>query len=758
MIEVPMVWQAVWAGWQSLLISVAAYADTLPEPAPALAAAVVMEQERLQVGTALTDLAGGHGSARMWAVDVTADLMCLEIRLQDGTGDADLYLRYGEPPDLQAFDYRPFVVGNDERIHVEQPRAGTWYLMVHGAEAYEGARMSLRCRMGGEAHAGREPIEERDLELTLYYELSGLPMDAESWSGELRNRLLREQGRAAYNRGDYAGAVEAWARWEEQDRTDPDPIALQGDVHLRAGNLESAIAEYFRSLELQPSQIGLMTRLARLLDVEAGRPEEARILLNRYSRLFPNHPAVPLAQSEWLIRRKRYEEAIGLIRTVIETEPSNLRARALLHGLLSTPQERYDNLLAMRAVGQQPGNEMEFAAAVGENHLLTRPESWVLMDFLERMAFEAPDELQRNAYLRFLPREQVADEDFRLGQLSRSWISSMEEQWNEEGHLVLTADPSQTEAYLRLERSDAMHNGFIEAQIESTRGYFWIYARRGEGNMIRFGFDETGTMYQQIWMNGQLLVNHSRLWARPAGTATLRLQVQSDGVFASVDGRPAFSAPIAIPPDMGLGWWGVAPWAPQPGLAAVELNRVSGGPLPVVLGLVQPRGPGGRSERELAELHALVRSVSSVAPRWYLVGPEGRVLRQPGSEDSELRLLSRYYRARIMPVLSGGAPETLDWEQAFAVARAERLDGFTLLVRKMPDPVWVQRMEERLITQGVSLHLVLLEPGGRRAQVRELCPLVSLFPGPRHPRLLPLAGPAAPGAPLSIDRDSLLLF
>jgi hypothetical protein len=119
------------------------------------------------------------------------------------------------------------------------------------------------------------------------------------------------------------------------------------------------------------------------------------------------------------------------------------------------------------------------------------------------MAGEAPTLELRNLFANLLPREGISRENFRVGRMSTNWISSREETWDEDGNLILSADPTQTEAFLRLVRSDAMHNGFVEAEVDDSRGYFWVYARRGQGNMIRFGFDESGQLFLQVWMTAR---------------------------------------------------------------------------------------------------------------------------------------------------------------------------------------------------------------------------------------------------------------
>lgn len=709
----------------------------------------------LQSGDRITDLSDTAHGIRRFVLDVPEDTARLEVHVYGGTGDADLYLRAGAPPDLRSFDHRPFVDGNHESVWIDDPEPGPWHLMLHAYRPYKDVTLTALARHHDRDPAAGADLSTPDLELSLYYELSGITLDQETWSQELRNQVLRDEGRVAFTNGDYDRAISLWTRWSELDPHNPEAVSLIGDTYLRMEETERAIEFYRKSLRIQPGQVTLMVRLARLLDQQLDKPAEARNLLNLYSRVFPYHPEIALAQAEWLLRRRRFDEATQVVEAVIKNDPENLQARTLLHGLLRSPKERFDNLKAMLAVGETPGMQWILAQAIQDHQLMTRPESWIMMDFIDRMRFEAPSRAQRAQFNALMPRDEPAGENFRLGRMSRSWISSQEQQWNEEGSLVLSADPQQTEAYLRLDRSDTMHNGFIEATIEATRGFFWLYARRGHGNMIRFGFDDTGMMYQQIWMNDHLLSNQMRLWSRPDGSTTLRLEIRADGVFTSIDGRPAFSAPLTIPRDMGLGWWGLAPWSPDFGRAAVTIRNVSGGPLPPQIGLEsrpRPVSPGGladavsessqrtprRTDLELDQLQNRIQTLSMLAPDWYRTDWTGRPRRLTLEDDTELRLLARFYRVRLLPRLTYSRPDRIPWDHLAEIARRDRVDGFTLLLHKMPEPEALRNLEDRLFDSDLDFVLLVNEPDQQHILLYEIKPGVSLLPGPRRPVRLPV--------------------
>jgi len=87
-------------------------------------------------GVAVTGLSGGAGSEVHYRIVVPNGQGELEISISGGTGDADLYVRYGGEPDYTMYDYRPFLFGNDETVTIADPAAGSWYIMLRGRHAY----------------------------------------------------------------------------------------------------------------------------------------------------------------------------------------------------------------------------------------------------------------------------------------------------------------------------------------------------------------------------------------------------------------------------------------------------------------------------------------------------------------------------------------------------------------------------------------------------------------------------------------------
>ena len=92
----------------------------------------------LENGVPVTGLTGTVGSETIFRINVPAGQTNLEISTSGGTGDCDLYVKYGARPTTSSWDYRPFLAGNNETVSVATPTGGTWYIMVRGYAAYSG--------------------------------------------------------------------------------------------------------------------------------------------------------------------------------------------------------------------------------------------------------------------------------------------------------------------------------------------------------------------------------------------------------------------------------------------------------------------------------------------------------------------------------------------------------------------------------------------------------------------------------------------
>lgn len=93
-------------------------------------------------GQAETGLAGASASETFFTLDVPAGQDALNFAMAGGTGDADLYVKFGAAPTTGSYDCRPYLGGNSESCDFSNPQAGTWHVMIRGYSAYSGVSLT----------------------------------------------------------------------------------------------------------------------------------------------------------------------------------------------------------------------------------------------------------------------------------------------------------------------------------------------------------------------------------------------------------------------------------------------------------------------------------------------------------------------------------------------------------------------------------------------------------------------------------------
>nr|MDA3874211.1 tetratricopeptide repeat protein [Kiritimatiellia bacterium] len=581
------------------------------------------------------------------------------------------------------------------------------------------------------------PVTIEQTDYPLFTQLTGGEAPRVAWATEVRSQILWERGFEAFGEGDFEMAIELWTRWSEVEPYSEKPPRFIGDAHLTQQNYAKAIEFYQKSLELNPGQVSLVVNTARLLEQFAGRQRESAQMLNLYQRLFPENTEIALAQAGLLLRQNRPVEASTRIQEVVQRSPGDISALALLHRLLQSPAERVENMEKILDIGKKLGMFTHFANAVKGYNLLVWPEAWRLMGLIqERADSDLPD---AEIYQSLLPRDTVVREKFNLGLVSDNWDNSSYFADDElDGNLVLSASPTTTEAALILKRSATLRNGFIEVQLDMARGYFWLYARRSEGNMVRFGFEPDGRLYMQIWQDEEIVTNITREWSQPTSGVRMGMEIRGDAVFGYVNGRPAFGAPIDIPKNMNLGSWGIAPWAPQFGVAEALVLEVAGGPKPVHIAIFGSVGDNAMDETLSAKIRPNTHELSIVSPPWFFQDVSGEIRSELIEPLTTLQLLCRYYKIRMYPMIRAASSRTLKVQQLVTLAKENRVSGFTLSFARMPEDEWFEEVESQLVGTEVGLLAMQIDARGGIAEVRELGGLSGFIAGPRVTRSFPI--------------------
>ncbi|QWT18453.1 M4 family metallopeptidase [Bacillus sp. NP157] len=92
-------------------------------------------------GTAKTGLSGIANQELSYTVVVAAGAKNLVIATSGGTGDADLYVKFGSAPTTSSYNCRPYKTGNAESCSFATTQAGTYYVKVRGYSAFSGVSL-----------------------------------------------------------------------------------------------------------------------------------------------------------------------------------------------------------------------------------------------------------------------------------------------------------------------------------------------------------------------------------------------------------------------------------------------------------------------------------------------------------------------------------------------------------------------------------------------------------------------------------------
>jgi vibriolysin len=109
-------------------------------------------------GVPVTGLSGSTGNKKYYTLEVPAGQSTLTFATSGGTGDMDLYVRYGAVPSASTYDCRPYTGSSAETCSFTNPQAGTWYVMMHAYSSYSG--VTLTGTYGGGGGGGGTPVSE----------------------------------------------------------------------------------------------------------------------------------------------------------------------------------------------------------------------------------------------------------------------------------------------------------------------------------------------------------------------------------------------------------------------------------------------------------------------------------------------------------------------------------------------------------------------------------------------------------------------
>ena len=99
-------------------------------------------------GETVANLSGGAAEELNYTFAVPADATNISFEMSGGSGDADLYVKFGSAPTTSSYDCRPYAWGNNETCSGTSTN-GTYYVMIRGYSSFSGVSIKASYQQGG---------------------------------------------------------------------------------------------------------------------------------------------------------------------------------------------------------------------------------------------------------------------------------------------------------------------------------------------------------------------------------------------------------------------------------------------------------------------------------------------------------------------------------------------------------------------------------------------------------------------------------
>jgi vibriolysin len=96
----------------------------------------------------VTNVSGTKGSKQYFSFEVPEGAYDLKVSISGGTGDADMYVRFGNAPTTNAYNCRPYKSGNEETCTFATASQGAWYIMLNAFSTYSGVTLTVTWKGG----------------------------------------------------------------------------------------------------------------------------------------------------------------------------------------------------------------------------------------------------------------------------------------------------------------------------------------------------------------------------------------------------------------------------------------------------------------------------------------------------------------------------------------------------------------------------------------------------------------------------------
>ncbi len=100
-------------------------------------------------GVAKTGIAASTGASVNYTLVVPAGATGLKFVTSGGTGDSDMYVKFGSAPTDTVYDCRPYASGNAETCTIATAQAGTYYVRLKAYSTFSGVSLTGSYTTGG---------------------------------------------------------------------------------------------------------------------------------------------------------------------------------------------------------------------------------------------------------------------------------------------------------------------------------------------------------------------------------------------------------------------------------------------------------------------------------------------------------------------------------------------------------------------------------------------------------------------------------
>ncbi len=95
-------------------------------------------------GATFPNLSATTGQWLRGSYTIPSGVSSVTFQISGGSGDADLYVRYGSQPTTTSYNCRPYLNGNNEVCTFNNPQAGTWHIGIRAYSAFSGVTFSYQ--------------------------------------------------------------------------------------------------------------------------------------------------------------------------------------------------------------------------------------------------------------------------------------------------------------------------------------------------------------------------------------------------------------------------------------------------------------------------------------------------------------------------------------------------------------------------------------------------------------------------------------